>query len=264
MANITKKSKQSTALATFDAELEQYAQAAASTEQTPAGNFISTRAGILQVAGSPVKDNKLNAVIVDYVYENHLFEGKFNPDKPASPVCFAFGRTEEELAPHEKSAKPQAETCAACPNNVYGTAVDQDGNPGKGKACKNIRRLAIIPASACESAESVKDAETFYLKLPVTSVKGWAYYVKALANALKRPPFAVQTEVACVPDVKSQFKVTFQPGDTLAPEIVQAVMAKREEIADQLTAPYTPTPEEAAPAPAAKGRGAAKQPARKF
>lgn len=260
MANIAKKNK-NTALANYDAELEQFAQEEAGREQMPAGNFISTRAGILQIAGSPVKDNKLKAVVVDYIYENHLFEGKFNPDKPASPVCFAFGKTEEELRPHEKSAKPQSETCAGCPHNVFGTGTDADGNPTKGKACKNIRRLAVIPANTVvENPEAVKDEEVFFLKLPVTSVKGWSYYVKALAGAMKRPPFGVVTEIAMVPDVKTQFKVTFQPGDPLGPESVAAIMAKREEVAEQIVVPYSPTPEEEeAPAPAAKKGGAQKR-----
>lgn len=243
MANLAKKSNKTTAIVSFEDEMAQYAQVEADRAQTPSGSFVSLKGGILAVAGNAVKDNKMLAIVVDSVYENHLYEGKYNPDVPSSPVCFAFGKTVEGMAPHEKSPSPQSETCEGCPHNVFGTA---DDGKGKGKACKNVRRLALIPVG---DADAVKDAEAFYMKLPVTSGKNWDYYTKALNAAMRRPPFAVETEIGLAPDPKTQFKVTFQPGDPLAQDVVQAVMAKRDEVQEQLVAPYSPVPEVEAPPP---------------
>jgi hypothetical protein len=260
VANLAKKSNKPTALATMEDELAQYAQAESDREQMPTGNFVSLKAGVLSVGGAAVKDNTLNAVVVDSVYENHLYEGDYDPDKPASPVCFAFAHAEGELVPHEKSTKPQSENCASCPHNVFGTAIKRDGSAGKGKACKNVRRLAIIPADSAGDADTVASSEVFYMKLPVTSCKGWAYYTKALAAAMKRPPFAVTTEIKVVPDATSQFKVMFSPGDLLPEDVVRAVMEKRSEVAEQIMAPYTPVaesdepPKPKAKAPAIKGK----------
>jgi hypothetical protein len=196
-----------------------------------------------------VKDNKLLCVVVDSVYENHLYTKAYDPENKSGPTCFAFAREEGDLAPHPDSAEPQSETCASCPQNVYGTAVKQDGSQGKGKACKNIRRMALIPADNAGDEAAVKDSEVFYLKTPVTSTKNYAYYVKALAAATKKPPFAVTTEIALRPDAKNQFSVNFSPGDMLPAEVVRAVMAKREEIQEQLCAPYAKPSEEVAPPP---------------
>jgi hypothetical protein len=35
-------------------------------------------------------------------------------------------------------------SCTSCPMNQYGTAIDTSGQQGKGKACKNMRRLYVM------------------------------------------------------------------------------------------------------------------------
>jgi hypothetical protein len=104
--------------------------------------------------------------------------------------------------------------------------------------------MALIPADNAGDADSVANAEVWYLKTPVTSTKGFAFYVKALNAAMKRPPFAVTTEIKLQPDAKTQFKMSFSPGDVLEMDVIRAVMAKKEEIQEQLTAPYAPPPPE--------------------
>lgn len=53
-------------------------------------------------------------------------------------------------------------TCETCPWNQYGTAVDQKGNPARGKACKNMRRLYILMDG---------DPNLYLLTVPPTSIK---------------------------------------------------------------------------------------------
>lgn len=230
------------ALAKWDEELAKYAAEVAEAEQMPTGSFVSLKGGVLSIAGNPVKDNKLKVIIVDHVYENDFYDEDFDPDQPQPPVCYAFGRTEDELRPHEKASEPQHDQCAGCAKNVFGSAPK-----GKGKACKNSRRLALISADGL-SADSIRDGEVVYLKLPVTSTKGWAYYVKGLHATLKRPPFGVITEIALVPDPKTQFKVSFNVVGPVPDSVMGAVMERRAKVQEEIMFPYSsPNPDAAPP-----------------
>ena len=53
-------------------------------------------------------------------------------------------------------------TCETCPWNQYGTARDQAGNPSRGKACKNMRRLYILMDG---------NPNLYLLTVPPTSIK---------------------------------------------------------------------------------------------
>lgn len=238
----------------WDAELAKYAGAASAVENQIAtgGNFLSLKSGRLGYKGSEIPGNKLSAVVLDQILEHYYYEGEYDPNTPSSPVCFAYGEiaddgTMEEMRPHPKSVKPQCESCDKCPLNQFGSA-----ERGKGKACKNVRRLALISET---DLGDVTGAEVALLKVPVMSVKGWSGYVKQVADVLKRPPFAVVTTVSVVPDPKSQFRVQFelkapiQDGQTIG-----AIIAKRESAHQELVVPYTPSPEAEAPATKPAGK----------
>lgn len=234
------------AITKWDEELAKHAMEAADKEQMPTGSFVSIRGGVLTIAGQAVKDNKLKAVIIDHCYENAYYEGEYDPEQPQPPVCYAFGRDDKELKPHEKAAKPCSEMCEGCPNNQFGSA-----EKGKGKACKNIRRLALISADGL-NANSAEKSELVYLKLSVMSCKGWAFYVKGLAATLRRPPFGVVTEISVVPDVKAQFKVNFSVIGPVPDEVMGAVMERREKVMDEIMFPYSAPTEPVAKKPAGK------------
>ena len=53
-------------------------------------------------------------------------------------------------------------TCETCPYNQYGSGVDENGNPKKGKACKNMRRLYLMMDG---------DPNFYLLTIPPTSIK---------------------------------------------------------------------------------------------
>lgn len=235
----------------WDDQLAAFATAAAEQEAGGGGNVISTRGGRLSFQGNDVPGNKMNVIVIDAVAENHLYTDRFDPDNPSSPVCFAFGDGESEMAPHELSAKPQCATCARCPHNQFGSA-----DIGKGKACKNIRRLGLITE---DSLEDVAAAEVAELKIPVTSVKNWRTYVQQISNTLKRPPFAVVTEISIVPDAKTQFKINFKlVGQITDGEALQALMDRKDVVRAGLARPYQPStepePEPSAAKPASTKR----------
>lgn len=242
---------------------EKLAARAAQTKKQEAsvatGSFIGMKGGILSYMGNAVPDNKLNLVIIDAIMENHLYEGQYNPNTPQSPVCYAFGRDDDEMVPHEKVEAPQADACSGCPNNEWGSA-----DTGKGKACKNVRRLAVITEDALDGgAEAIEEADIAYMKIPVTSVKAWAGYVNQLA-ATNKPPLAFVTEVSVVPDAVSQFKVQFKVLEEIDDgELIEALLAKADIVEQQIAFPYQVVEAPAAPAPRAAARSATRQAAAK-
>ena len=254
------------AVATWEDRLSRMAAAVVETESAGAGGkFISTKSGMLSFDGQPFMDNKLDCIIVASCLENHFYEAKFDPDNPSSPVCYAFAQIDEtmtdvqqkavlaDMRPHEKASKPQAATCAECPQNEFGTADN-----GKGKACKNIRRLGLVPADNL-TTEGINKSEPAYLKVPVTSVKGWAVHARTIAALYKMPPLGVITTVSIKPDMKTQFKVCFDVKAPVGRELMPALLNKYDVVREMIEFPYTEYKEGAEEAAPAKKPGKAKK-----
>ena len=248
--------KKETALATWDAELAAAADEYAKQEaNSGGGSFFSIRGGTLQLNGAPLPNNEMAAVIVDSVLENVHYEGDFDPDSPQAPSCYAFGRDEKTMKPHEEAAEPQCdEGCAECEHNKWGSA-----EKGRGKACRNRRRLAIIAAgtltngrfSAFDEPGEIESAPVAFLAVPPTSVNSFAAYVKQIAGGLRRPPHGVITRIKVVPDSKTQLKITFEAMGPVADELIPAVLKKHKEVKAMIFFPYA-KPEEPAPKKAGK------------
>lgn len=245
------------ALAKWDDRMAKYATEVAATEKT-SGKFISTKGGVLTYGGAQMPGNKMTVVILDHIMENHLYSSDYDAGNPSSPVCFAFGRNGDEMAPHDDSSEPQNDACKGCPANQWGSA-----EKGRGKACKNIRRLAMLTE---EGLEDIESAEVAYLRVPVTSVRAWAGYVQSIATNMRRPPFGVVTEIGIVPDPSSQFRLTFTHVQNIEEDdVLEALEARREKVGCEIDFPYAvyeaaPAPKAAkfAPKPAAKAAAAPK------
>lgn len=191
-------------LVNYDEILAQLAKKATKTEK-PSTSSIGVRAGVLSYNGQPVAGNKLDCIIIASTHANLYYEDAFNPNDIKNPVCYAYSEDpdEVEMVPHPKASKPQSDKCSTCPMNQWSS----DPKGGRGKACKNTRRLAIIPANT--TAEEVPTAELASLALPVMSVNNYSTYVNKLATLFNRPPLAMITTIGTQPDQKSQFKITF-------------------------------------------------------
>jgi len=226
----TRKSK---SMVGWEDKLAGYATQAAAMESSAAASgrpFLSVKAGVLSFNGAEIPGNKLRVVVLDHVLENVAY-GPYDPDNPEAPFCFAFAREEKDLAPHAEATDPQCVTCCGCPLNEFGSA-----ETGRGKACKNTRRLALIGE---DSLNNLEDAEVAYFRVPVTSVAGWAGYVSQVASTLKRPPFGVVTEISVVPDRKSQFKVQFKLAEKIDnPELFEGLIAAHESASGVIMFPY--------------------------
>lgn len=211
------------------------AEQVAQEQSVTTGNFVTVRAGQLSYSGAAMANNELECVVLDSVMENTFYRERFDADNPASPVCFAFGRDDREMAPHEQSPEKQAEQCKGCPQNEFNTASE-----GKGKACQNRRRLMIVPVDVLNKGpDAIAKSEIAFFKIPVTSVKGWAAYVRLLAATQGRPPLAAVTKIKVVPDPKTQFRVLFTHEANIdSEELLNALDAKSQQHLDEMTKPY--------------------------
>jgi len=255
--------KSANALVPWEEQLARDAEIAATAEANAGGGqFFSFKAGQLSFNGTPVPNNQMAVVIVDTVFENVFYEGEYNPAVIMPPTCFAFGREELTLAPHEtvvERKQDQHNNCQGCPMNGWGTA-----DKGRGKACRNTRRLGVIPAGdfsgahgkfvAFDDEEQFAKAPVGFMKLPVTSVKGYANFVKQVAVTLKRPPHGIFARVSVTPDAQTQFKVVFEPLGLVPNHLMQTVMNRRQETMAIIAQPYNLDVEAEAPASAGRGR----------
>jgi hypothetical protein len=249
-------------LSAFEQEMAQYANEVAKTEaSTGSGNFFSLRAGQLAFNGQPMPGNEMAVVIVDYIFENVYYEGEWDPDDVRPPRCFSFSREGYDMTPHEsvvKAGHAQNDRCEAsgeplCKWNKFNSA-----DKGRGKACRNTRRLALIPAGTAVPNErpgtyiyftdpaQFADSPVGFLRLPVTSVKNWGMYAKSAAGALRRPYFGISTRVMVFPDKDTQVRVEFKPIDVLSEDIVRVVMRRKAEVAPIIESPYGISSERAA------------------
>lgn len=245
---------------------EQFAADAAKSakmeESTATGGFFSIRAGVLSWNDAPVENNQMAVIVVDSLLENVAYETEFDDDNPSPPRCFAFGRDAETMVPHKTVVEHGQEVndkCTGCEYNKYGTA-----DKGRGKKCRNIRRLAMIPAGKLDAnGKFTQDKDGFdsstmgFMKIPVTSTTAFAAYVKQLKASLNRPPYGVFTKVKVVPDAKTQIKVTFEPIGLVPNNLMDQVYPRVKEAQESIEQPYN-LDFEAEERPKGKGKPAAR------
>lgn len=220
----------------YEEQLAAMAKQATAVERASTST-IGTRAGILTYGGQPIPGNKLECIVLASRHTNLYYEGKYDPNNIMNPSCYAYGEDEKTLAPHPSVVNPINTTCAGCPKNEWGS----DPGGGRGKACKNSRSLALIPADTAPA--DVLVAEIAVLKLPVTSVANWSNYVNKLSTLFNRPPLGVVTEVGTQPDTKSQFKVVFQYKSNVGNDMMPGLLAKVETAIPLLEREYSANPE---------------------
>lgn len=255
-----------TALVNWEERLANEANIASKMEEGVGGaSFFSIRGGVLSFNNAAVPGNQMGVIILDAVLERTYYTEEFDPENPAPPTCFAFGREDDEMSPHEnvvKAGQEQHPTCSGCEWDQWGSA-----DKGKGKACRQVRRVALIPAGTFDAQgrfssileeSHYKDAAMGYLKVPVTSVKTYAGYVRQVATTMRRPPFAMFTKVSVRPDPKTQVAVNFEALGEVPLNLLDTLLKRVNLAKAEIEFPYDLTPRDEAPAkPAKVARGKA-------
>jgi hypothetical protein len=227
-------------------------------KERPSVSKISLRGGVISYQGQMAKDNKLPCVIVAAVHRNSYYDKPFDPNNLQNPTCFALGTDENDMVAHENVPEDilpgKTRDCGSCPLSAWGS----DPKGGRGKACKETRRLVVLPAGALDTPDNVMKAELAIVDIPVTSGKNYSNFVNHVAAATGLPVWAVVTEMSCERDPKTQFKVLFNFASMIGDEATLLALEKRKDEALRLA--LTPWDEPAsteagkmadAPAPAA-------------
>lgn len=128
------------------------------------------------------KADSIEVVIVDFMAVNNYYEGTYDAKNITPPTCFAIGQIPTTLVPSKNAPVLQSDTCSACPMNVFGSS-------GDGKACKNQRRLAVLPPEA--------DADTplWILDVSPTGLKSFDGYVRSAASKFGVLPIGLITTI---------------------------------------------------------------------
>jgi hypothetical protein len=252
MATKNPKTPKTTALVPWEQEMANRAARVKQTEK-PWGSFkkISTQGGQLKIDDELVEGNSLRVVVVGWLHENQWYDKPFDPRTPAVPACYAFSDPgaddpEASMVAHAEAERPQGgpavdeggangNPCENCWANVMGSA-----DVGRGKACKNIRRIMVVTEDALESAEALEAAEMRTMNIPVMSTRYWAKFANKVADEMSRDPAGVVCEIALQPDAKSQFVVNFEFQELVNFDqaLWTAMEAKRGEAMKALQTPY--------------------------
>lgn len=182
----------SKALVDIDAEMAKEV----STIQKSIGSLTGNRIKITQnkqfvAPDGQQEDGPLKLVIIDHTSQNMFYETAFDRDNPTPPTCFAIavpasqGGDISTMAPSVDVLEKQSESCARCPMGEWGSAAT-----GKGKACSNLRVLAVLPVDATE------DTPISLLRVSPTGLRSFDGYVGSLATKFKQLPIGVVTEVS--------------------------------------------------------------------
>lgn len=276
------------AVNSWEAEMEADAVVAAESESLSGGGaFIGLGQNQMTFNGAVVPNNEIHCVILDAIFENVNYEGEYDKDNPTGPRCFAYGRYHKdgktifgidtwdddtsEMKPHKAVIDRVCDTCAECPRNQFGSA-----EKGAGKACKNTRRLALIPVLGAtkkgQFAINTTDTEHYataamaYIKTPVTSTKIYSGFVQQVAGSLKRPPYGVFTRMFMTPS-ENMIALNFEAVDVIPNSLGKVIMERHAEAQVAITFPYQQTISDAKPKrgkkekPAVAARGRKEKPA---
>ena len=212
-----------TDIVNYDEILAQRAAALAKKIAPPSGDKIRvTQAKKFVFPDGTESSGPFQAIILDFVSANEYYSNPFTRGEVVPPDCFAINEEPGLLVPSKNAPKPQAENCASCHWNQFGTA-----RQGKGKACKNTRLLAMVPPDF--------DAATpiWLMSVSPTGIQAWDRYVATIYGQFSAPPVKVITTIAFDPKVDYP-SVRFGNPQPLDTDMLPLAVARMEEARQRL------------------------------
>ena len=175
--------------ANIDKQMEEEAKAIGNTITAVGSDQIKLDQDdglFFEIPGLGQAEPPMEVVVVDYISSNQFYSGPYDAKNIVPPDCWAIGKDIRSLAPDpDRVTDPEAETCAECPNNEFGTK-------GAGKACQNRFVLAVVPPDA-EADEDLR-----YLSISPMGLKSFSTFVSGVAARYKKPPVGAIVEVSIV------------------------------------------------------------------
>lgn len=188
-------------------------------------------------------------------YENGFVEGSNAP-----PDCSSANG----VYPDPNVPKKQSNVCLTCPKNAWGSAT---GGSGKGKACGDHRRMAVVPVADIKNelfggplllrcpAASLQDLAAFSQKLAQLGYPYYAVAVKIGFDPAESFPKFTFSAIRPLTDGEADMVIEHQAGDAVGRVIADAVDPAAAATAQLAPPPADPAtaalpPRTATPAPA--------------
>ncbi len=200
-----------------------------------AGNKMSlTKKGTFQYQGADL-GNSVDCIILAFACEKQYYVGEYNKDNPGPPSCFALKLDEKNIAPHADSPEKQAEVCAECPHNEWGSSRRKGS---RGKECKDKVRMALIHVDDIANLEDISQAEIAMFETPVTSSATFKKYAKRVIGASEMPLWALVTRL--IADDKSDWEAIGTPElvETVPPGMLDGLERLAQQATEMVLAPF--------------------------
>jgi len=168
-------------------ELRRRALALKDNLQQPSTNTIRTGGKVFTLPDGQKSPGPMFVVVLDFVWDYRYFATDYEAGSPQKADCWAIGRERDatgKLIPDPKVPNKQADNCGVCPMNKFKSA-----RVGKGKACKNQRRLLVANPSNL-------DADPMSLFVSPTGIRNFDSYVTSLATSRQLLPQQVITKIS--------------------------------------------------------------------
>jgi len=134
-------------------------------EKALTGDYIAAKNGKFML-GNVKLGTELDCVVIAYNFEKVYYDADYVEGEAQSPACAALSYDEDEMVISEGVPNQQCEDCTECWANEWESA-----KVGKGKACADRRRLALVVAGKDDKMELK------ILNIPPTSLKSWKGFV---------------------------------------------------------------------------------------
>ena len=206
----------STAILDIKAQLAAELKELDKTVAPPSGHRISLKGKTFTFPDGKTSPGPITAVILDWISINAYYKGAYNPQKIDAPSCFAMAKLIDDLKPSTNCADPQHEKCEDCQWNEWGSAP----GGGRGKACKNQIRIAIVPPDA------KPDTPPWTIDLAPSSTAAFTDFVNSVKWQLDMLPLQVQVTVDFDQNMDYP-KLTFVDSEPLPSELVSMLFETR-------------------------------------
>ena len=191
--------------------------------------FLSIQGKKFSVGGDKL-GTSLNVIVLSTVYDNAYYNNKYDPENPNPPACFAIGTEPKMLMPSALSPVAQNDMCESCMQNQWGSA-----DTGKGKACKNGRRLLL---ASVDDDQDVDLENLVVLRLPPTSLANFSSYSKVITAKVRMPLNAFVTRITFDEDTTHPvLKFSFFSAKLPTP-VVKSILSRQEEFESIISEPY--------------------------
>jgi hypothetical protein len=241
--------------------------------EAPQGGYISLKGGRMMVGETRFPNDMIRAIVVEYRKDNEFYNKAYDPAaKGAAPVCAAIVRPHEVLTPWRKpragetpetpgiiwdertgyvtdSSEPQVppgDGCDSCGMLEWGSVKVIPGKSGKGKACRESRRLHLMAADQCTNPEDAARAPFLTLIPPPTSLDNFKRFANEATTVLKLPVFGVIVDISVEPHDAYQFMVHYKIVEAIKDEgILNALLTRHEQLSKKTIVQAKPDDDEA-------------------